>query len=130
MNYFMTNLAAHVLIFSALIVVICIFADKVRKHKAKNIVLFFLPVALTIIVIVYGCLIVVPRMFDIRNVAANNYSSAAGTVEKVAPLKNYITVDGVTYYRNPAKECPEKGDVITFKYAEASHFMPEWKNKK
>ena len=129
MNYYIANLGVHVVLITAMIAVICIFADKVRRRKAKNIVFYFLPVAVTILVIVYAVAIVVPRMFDLRNVVNKNYSTAQGTVEKVSLLKNYITVDGVAYYRNPTKECPEKGDEITFKYSDGSKFMPEWKIK-
>lgn len=130
MNYYIANLGAHTILLSALIAVICIFADKVRRRKAKNIILYFLPVAVTVLVLVYAVAIVIPRLFDLRNVVNNNYSTAQGVVEKVSPLKNYITVDGVTYYRNPSKECPEKGDEITLKYSDGSKFMPEWKPKK
>lgn len=129
MNYYLTNLGAHLVIISALIAVICIFADKVRKRKLKNIVLFFLPVVLTVLVIWYACGIVIPRLYDIRNVVNNNFSSVTGTVDSVAPLKNYIKVDGVIYYKNPSKSCPAQGDVITLRYTETSRFMPEWKLK-
>lgn len=130
MNYFFANLVAHILIASALLAVCCIFADKVRKRKADKLIKFFLPVVLTILVIIYASFIIVPRMFDIRNVISNNYLSQSGTVESVAPLKNYIVVDGIKYYKNPSKSCPETGDKITLKYAETSHFMPEWQPKK
>ena len=130
MNYFFANLGAHVLIASALLAVCCIFADKVRKRKADKMIKYFLPLVLTVIIIIYASLIIVPRMFDIRNVVSNNYQSQSGTVEYVAPLKKYIVVDGVKYYKNPSKDCPEAGDKITLKYAETSRFMPEWQPKK
>jgi predicted PurR-regulated permease PerM len=130
MNYFFANLGAHVVMMSLLIFVCCIFADKVRRRKSNRIIKYFLPVLLTVIIVIYGIFIVVPRMLDIRVVINNNYSTLQGTVESVSPLKNYITINGVNYYKNPSKSCPEPGDKITIRYAEASSFMPEWQPAK
>ncbi|MCR4671462.1 MAG: hypothetical protein K5643_09765 [Saccharofermentans sp.] len=130
MNYFFANLGAHTLLMSLLILLCCVFADKVRRRKSDKIIKYFMPVVITIFILVYGIFIVGPRLLDIRTVLNNNYSTLTGTVESVAPLKNYITIDGISYYKNPSKDCPEQGDKITIRYAEASHFMPEWQPAK
>ena len=43
MNYFIVNLAAHILLIVVFIVLACVFAGRNKKKKTKHVVTYFFP---------------------------------------------------------------------------------------
>jgi len=117
MKYFFCNLSVHLIVAVVLLAFLCAFSNKVMKKKADKIYKYFMPVILAIVLTVYCYFIVVPRFFDIRNVVNDNYQTATGVVESVSPLKNFVKIDGVYYYKNPIHYTPAVGETVDVRYS-------------
>lgn len=125
MKYFYVNLAVHVLIFSAFVVLMIIFLKRNNKRKTKHGVFYLAPVFFAALAILDMLFFTGPRILDIKNVANKTYQLATGKVEKIGYLNNTITIDGKKYYVNPLAEIPPEGTTLMVEYTEYGHYIIE-----
>lgn len=124
MNYFLCNLLCHILILVVLIILIVLFNARNIKRKTGNPFVYFVPVIITVISVVYVILIIFPRSMDISTVVTDTgYKNTTGVVSEVSPLRNYLVVDGVRYYTNPQRNKVNPGDNVKFKSTLNSNYV-------
>lgn len=125
MKYFLANLACHLLVTIVLLVFVLIFTNRNKKGLTKHPVLYFLPVLLSALTILYAIHFTAPRLLDISAVAADNYYSYTGELESVSLLNNSMVIDGVTYYINPLRDIPEEGANVKVRYSRYGRYAVE-----
>ena len=123
MNYFIANLAAHIVIVIFFAILACICANRNRKNKTKHVVSFFFPVIFAIIAIFFGCRYAGPKLFDLSSVLNEKYFTHSGTVTSVSPLKNYFEIDGDNYYMNPLRNKIEEGDDVRIRFTPYAKYV-------
>lgn len=124
MNYFLFNLICHLLLLVLLIILIVIFNSRNIKRKTGNPFMYFMPVILAVVSILYIVFIIFPRSMDISTVVTNTgFKNTTGVVNTVSPLRNYIVVDGITYYTNPQRNKVNPGDNVKFKSTSNSNYV-------
>ncbi len=123
MKYYIVNLGVHFLIVLALLILIVIFSNRNRKRKTKSPLFYFLPTVFAVIACLFVFKIMAPRLLDISDVATQNYYSYTGVIDEVAPLNNYLTVDGVKYYINPLRALPSEGTNVRIRYTRHSNYV-------
>lgn len=125
MKYFYVNLAAHVLIFVVLVVLMVIFYNRNAKRKTTRGFLYLAPVVLAILAVLYMIFLAGPRILDIRNMTSETYQFETGKIEKIGFLNNTISVEGKTFYINPLAKIPEEGTIVRVKYTEYANYVCE-----
>ena len=125
MKYFYVNLAAHIVVFIALIVLMLVFIGRNQKRKTKHGFIFFLPVVLMMVSVLDLFLFAGPRILDIDNMVSGTYQFEVGKVEETGVFNNTIVVNGKTFYVNPLADIPEAGTNIRIKHTEHSNYVVE-----
>ena len=123
MKYYIANLGAQFFIVLVLLILIVIFSNRNRKRKTRSPVFYFIPTGIALIIALFVFNIMAPRLLDLSDVATQNYYSYTGVIEEVAPLNNYLTVDGTKYYINPLRELPEVGTNVRIRYTRHSNYV-------
>ena len=125
MKYFVINLIVHVLVFIALTVMMLVFASRNKRRKTRHGIVFFAPCLFAILAVADMLFFAGPRILDIRNVAADNYSIHSGALESVSSLGNVVVIGGETFYINPKAEIPTIGSDIKVKYTDNAKYIME-----
>lgn len=123
--YFIANLLVHLFVILALVVLIVICANRNKRGQTKHSLTYFMPFLLAIIAGFYVVKYTAPRLLDIPDVMSQNYYSYTGFVDEVAPLNNYIVIDGNVYYINPLRDLPEPGAYVRVRYTTYSKYAIE-----
>jgi len=123
MRYFFANLAAHILVFIVLTILIVFTSNRNKKRKVKHGVFFLLPVLFAICACAYAIYFVAPHMMDITSVVNENYQTTTGVVEEVFDTHSGMIVNGEIYYINPLRTMPEVGTTIEIEYTNNSHYI-------
>ena len=126
MNYFIVNLAAHILLIVVFIVLACVFAGRNKKKKTKHVVSYFFPIVFALVALLDIIFCAAPRLLDINSLVNSNYFYNTGTVEKIGFIKNYFVVDGTYYYVNPLHNNLNEGDRVRVKHTQYSGFTVDW----
>ena len=83
MVYFFLNLAGHATI-SLLLILLLIHRVKINQRREnRHGLTFFLPILLTVLVIVQMAFFTIPRLLDTTDILRKAYESRSGTVEKI-----------------------------------------------
>ncbi|MBR3247564.1 MAG: hypothetical protein IKG03_04125 [Clostridiales bacterium] len=125
MRYFFVNLAVHLIVTIAFVVLTCIFAGRNRKKKTKHILTYFFPILFALVAIIDIALYTAPRLMDINSMINSNYFYTTGTVDDIGYMKNYFVIDGEYYYMNPLHNKLNKGDVVRVEHTPYSSFTVE-----
>lgn len=122
MRYFIVNLAAHLIVTIALVVLTCVFAGRNKRRKTRYMPMYFLPILLALLAIIDIIVITAPRMMDINSMINDNFYLDSGEVEDIGFMKNYFVIDGKHYYMNPLRNKMNEGDVVKVKHTPYSSF--------
>ena len=123
MNYFIANLAGHIVIVIFFAILACICANRNRKNKTKHVVTYFFPVLFAVLAIFFGCRYAGPKLFDISSVLNEKYFTHSGEVTYVSPMKNYFGIDGENYYMNPLRNEIEEGDEVRIRFTPYAKYV-------
>ena len=125
MKYFIANLSVHLVVTLLLIILIVVFTNRNKRGSTKHTFTYFLPFILSAVAVVYMVIYTAPRLLDLTDVTNQNYYSYTGFVEEIAPLNNYIVIDGTTYYINPLRDLPIEGSYVRVRYTTYSKYAIE-----
>ncbi|MBO7450842.1 MAG: hypothetical protein J6U54_10790 [Clostridiales bacterium] len=125
MRYFICNFSAHFLVTVVLVAITLLFFGRNRARKTKHGFMFLAPLAMSILTVVYVVVLLGPRMMDIKNLALGKYQTHVGYVDSIAPMNNYVVIDGEKYLINPKADMPELGEYVKIKYLDYSGCIME-----
>lgn len=125
MTYFFIDLALHALVSLGILLLLLRSIEQNRSRKTKRGVYFFLPVVLSVLLLLQAAFFTIPRMVDTVYVVKSNYMTIQGEAEQVSFLKNTVQINGHTYYLNPFLYKPENGDILKISYTPYSRYAAE-----
>lgn len=125
MLYFFINLAGHVLITFALIMILIRRLRINQERRNRRGILYLLPVLLTVLVLFQAISFTIPRLLDTTDIIRGLYESKTGTVEKIDYLNNAMTLDGERYFYNPMVHKPQIGDRLAITYTDYSGYISD-----
>lgn len=125
MKYFLANLFCHTLVTVILLIFVLYFSNRNKRGLTKHAALYFLPVILSAVAVLYAMHFTAPRLLDISAVVGDNYYSYTGELEKVSLLNNSMVIDGQSYYINPLRDIPEEGANVKVRYSRYGRYAVE-----
>ncbi len=125
MKYFLANLSIHIIVTIVILVFVIIFSNRNKRGLTKHAPLYFLPLVLSILAVLYAVRYTAPRLLDISAVSSENFYSYTGELESVSPFNNSLVVDGETYYINPLRDIPEDGTTVKIRYSRYGRYAVE-----
>ncbi len=125
MKYFYVNLAAHLLVFIALVVAMLICLRRNNKKQTKHGFVYLAPVVCATLAVLYMVFLAGPRILDIKNITSDTYQMTTGKIETIGYLNNTVTVEGKKFYINPLADIPKEGTIVRIKYTEYGNYVLE-----
>ena len=125
MKYFLANLGIHTLFLILLIIILVVTFNRNKKHKVKHTLTYFIPVIVSVLIILDLVKLTAPRYLDLSSIISQNYYSYTGVIDEIGRFNNYVVIDGVTYYINPLRELPQPGTQVKVKYSSHSNYAIE-----
>lgn len=125
MKYYLANLSVHLVVTIVLLAFVIIFSNRNKRGLTRHAPMYFLPLVLSALAVLYAMHYTAPRMLDISAVASENFYSYTGKLESVSLFNNSLVVDGETYYINPLRDIPEEGTNVKIRYSRYGRYAVE-----
>lgn len=125
MKYFLANLSVHVIVTVVLLAFVIFFSNRNKRGLTKFAPMYFLPLVLSALAVLYAVHYTAPRLLDISAVSSENFYSYTGELESVSLFNNSLVVDGEKYYINPLRDIPEEGTIVKIRYSRYGRYAVE-----